>query len=43
MREAKLFLDGHHIVHEATVGDVISMRRSDETLTVLGLHRDAGR
>jgi NAD+ kinase len=41
MREAKLFLDGHHIVHEATVGDVITMRRSDETLTVLGLSRDA--
>jgi NAD+ kinase len=43
MREAKLFLDGHHIVHGATVGDVITMRRSDETLTVLGLSRDAGR
>jgi len=43
MREAKLFLDGHHIVHGATLGDVITMRRSEETLTVLGLSRDAGR
>jgi NAD+ kinase len=42
MREAKLFLDGHHIVHEATVGDVVTMRRSDEALTVLGLSRDNG-
>jgi NAD+ kinase len=42
MREAKLFLDGHHIVHDATVGDVVTMRRSDETLTVLGLSRDNG-
>lgn len=43
MREAKLFLDGHHIVHGATMGDVITMRRSEETLTILGLQRDAGR
>ena len=43
MREAKLFLDGHHIVHAATMGDVITMRRSEESLTVLGLSRDAGR
>ncbi len=43
MREGKLFLDGHHIVHEATVGDVITMKRSDESLTVLGLSREAGR
>jgi NAD+ kinase len=43
MREARLFLDGHHIVHAATVGDVVTMRRSEETLTVLGLSRDAGR
>jgi NAD+ kinase len=42
MREAKLFLDGPHIVHEATVGDVVTMKRSDETLTVLGLQRDTG-
>ena len=43
MPEARLFLDGPHIVHDATVGDVITMRRSEESLTVLGLSRDAGR
>ncbi|HEY8077013.1 MAG TPA: NAD(+)/NADH kinase [Labilithrix sp.] len=37
MREAKLFLDGHSIVHPVTIGDVLVMRRSEETLTVLGL------
>jgi NAD+ kinase len=41
MRQAKLFLDGHHIAHEATMGDVVTMRRSDETLTVLGLGRES--
>ena len=40
MREAKIFLDGHHIVHDVAMGDVISLRRSDETLTVLGLTRN---
>jgi NAD+ kinase len=40
MRQARVFLDGDHIVHEATIGDVVSMRRSDEPLTVLGLSRD---
>jgi NAD+ kinase len=43
MRQAKLFLDGHHIVYEATVGDVVTMTRSDEDLTVLGLSRDTAR
>ena len=43
MRHAKLFLDGHHIAHPVTVGDVITMRRSDETLTVLGLGRANGK
>jgi NAD+ kinase len=37
MREAKVFLDGHRIVHAVTIGDVLVMRRSAETLTVLGL------
>jgi NAD+ kinase len=37
MREAKVFLDGHRIVHQVTIGDVLVMRRSDETLTVLGI------
>jgi NAD+ kinase len=42
MREAKIFLDGHHIVHDVQMGDVITLRRSDETLMVLGLTRDGG-
>jgi NAD+ kinase len=37
MREAKVFLDGHRIVHSVTIGDVLEMRHSDESLTVLGL------
>ena len=36
MREAKLFIDGR-IVHSFTIGDVLVMRRSEETLTVLGI------
>lgn len=39
MRAAKVFLDGHRIVHSATIGDVLTMRRSDEPLTVLGIAR----
>ncbi|MCL2723361.1 MAG: NAD(+)/NADH kinase [Polyangiaceae bacterium] len=37
MREAKVFVDGHRIVHAVTIGDVLVMRRSAERLTVLGL------
>ncbi len=37
MREAKVFLDGHRIVHAITIGDVLTMRRSTETLSVLGI------
>lgn len=37
MREAKVFLDGHRLVHAVTIGDVVEMRRSDERLTVLGI------
>lgn len=37
MREAKVFLDGHRIVHSMTIGDVLTMRRSDDSLTVLGI------
>jgi NAD+ kinase len=37
MREAKIFLDGHRIVHSMTIGDVLTMRRSDDSLTVLGI------
>ncbi len=40
MRQAKLFLDGHHNEYDAEIGDVITLRRSDETLTVLGLVRN---
>jgi NAD+ kinase len=43
MRESKIFLDGHHIVHGSTIGDVIVMRRSEEPLTVLGLARNGRR
>jgi NAD+ kinase len=42
MREAKIFLDGHHIVHDVKMGDVITLQRSNETLTVLGLTRNSG-
>jgi NAD+ kinase len=37
MREARVFLDGHRIVHAVTLGDVLTMRRSNESLTVLGI------
>ena len=36
MRQARLFLDGDHIVHDVTIGDVVTMRRSGEPLVVLG-------
>lgn len=37
MREAKIFLDGHRIVHSMTIGDVLTMRRSADSLTVVGI------
>jgi hypothetical protein len=40
MRQARVFLDGDHIVREVTIGDVLTMRRSDEPLVVLGLSRN---
>jgi NAD+ kinase len=43
MRESKIFLDGHHIVFDSTIGDVIVLRRSEEPLTVLGLTRNGRR
>jgi len=43
MRQAKLFLDGPHVVHEVGLGDVVTLRRSTEPLTVLGLSRDTAR
>ncbi|WP_394829551.1 NAD(+)/NADH kinase [Pendulispora albinea] len=42
IREGKAFLDGLHIVHDVGMGDRLVMRRSDETLTVLGLTRRDG-
>ncbi len=40
MREGRVFLDGDHIMHDVAIGDVITMRRSDEPLVVLGLSRN---
>ena len=40
MRQAKLFLDGEHNVYDVAIGDVVTMRRSEEFLTVLGLSRN---
>jgi len=37
MRRACLFLDGDHVAHDVTMGDVIAMRKSREPLVVLGL------
>lgn len=37
MREGKVFLDGHRIVHAVTLGDVLTLQRSDDSLTVLGI------
>jgi NAD+ kinase len=40
MRQARVFLDGDHIVFNVTIGEVVTMRRSDEPLVVLGLSRN---
>jgi NAD+ kinase len=40
MRQAKIFLDGHHNEYDVEMGDVITLRRSEESLTVLGLARN---
>ena len=42
MRQARLFLDGDHLVHDVTIGDVVQMQRSKEPLVVLGLKRADG-
>ena len=39
MRDAKVFLDGHRLVFNVTMGDVLVMRRSNEPLTVLGISK----
>ena len=40
MREGRVFIYGDRIMHEVAIGDVVTMRRSDEPLVVLGLARD---
>jgi NAD+ kinase len=42
MREGRLFLDGDRIMHEVAIGERVTMRRSDQSLVVLGLARDGG-
>ncbi len=37
IRDGRVFIDGHRIVYNVTIGDVLVMRRSKETVTVLGL------
>ncbi|HSO37808.1 MAG TPA: NAD(+)/NADH kinase [Labilithrix sp.] len=37
IRDGRVFVDGHRIVHAVTIGDVLVMRRSSETLMVLGI------
>jgi NAD+ kinase len=37
IRDGRVFVDGHRIAHAVTIGDVLVMRRSAESLTVLGL------
>jgi len=41
VRDGRVFLDGHRIVHPVTLGDALTMRRSDESLIVLGLAEKA--
>ena len=41
MRHARLFLDGDSIMHEVSIGEAVTMRRSAQPLVVLGLTRDA--
>jgi NAD+ kinase len=37
MRKAALFVDGDYVAFDVTMGDVVEMRRSEESLVVLGL------
>jgi NAD+ kinase len=43
MRQARVFLDGDHVTHDVTIGDVLQMSRSDEPLVVLALGRNGRR
>lgn len=36
MRDARLYLDGHHHMHELLMGQVLEFRRSSESLRLLG-------
>jgi NAD+ kinase len=40
MPRSSVFLDGDHLVHDVAMGDVVTMRRSQEPLVVLGLTRN---
>jgi NAD+ kinase len=37
IRDGRVFIDGHRLVHTVTIGDVLVMKRGPEALTVLGL------
>jgi NAD+ kinase len=37
MRDGRVFLDGHRLLHAIALGDVLTLQRSDEPLTVLGI------
>lgn len=39
IRDGKVFMDGHRVFHAVTLGDVLVMRRSEESLTVLGISK----
>jgi NAD+ kinase len=39
MRQGRVYLDGDRLMHDVTIGDVVTMRRSSEPLVVLGLRR----
>lgn len=40
MRQGRVFIDGDRIMHEVAIGEMVTMRRSEEPLVVLGLARD---
>ena len=39
LKPGNVFLDGHRLVFDVTMGDVVVMRRSDDPLTVLGISK----
>ncbi|MFK7985398.1 MAG: NAD(+)/NADH kinase [Sandaracinaceae bacterium] len=42
VREGRVFLDGPHVVHEVSVGSLLEMERSEESLTLLAFPRASG-